>query len=58
MERIWVVNQKLHESGEGLPANRLAEFTVVRDFEQMSTMLPAGERPMILASVEILQKAR
>jgi nitrogen-specific signal transduction histidine kinase len=58
MERIWIVSKELHERRDEIPPNRQAELICVPDLEQLRASLTEGERPMLLAPLGVLQKAR
>lgn len=56
MERVWIVSQNLKK--EDLPPNRIADLAVVKDLEELSANLDEGERPVVLASLELLEKCK
>lgn len=54
MERVWIISEKLYAERETLPQYQQAEVVVVPDLEEFRAKLPAGERAIVLSTLDHL----
>ncbi len=58
MERVWIVSEELYGRRDTLPQGRHADLVVVPDFSQFAAQQKEGERPVLLAKLEHLERAK
>lgn len=57
-ERVWIVSEELYARRDSVPQNRHAEILLVKNLAQLREKLVEGERPVILSSLAVLNRAR
>jgi signal transduction histidine kinase len=57
-ERVWIVSEELYARRDSVPQNRHAEILLVKNLTQLREKLVEGERPVILSSLPVLNRAR
>lgn len=57
-ERVWIVSEELYARRDSVPQNRHAEILLVKSLDQLREQLVEGERPVLLAGLSVLNRAR